>query len=132
MGMIETERSKDTLYLRCLEEKNHHSYVLKQGEKSEVLALGFKVAFDRDLDLLHKHFTDLKLPADWVTKHGEERTLAVRTPMGIPVEFHARQTRVPTMMREFSKYRACPLCALITSIALLLTVRVLMSSLYKS
>ena len=105
MGMIETERTNDTLYLRGLEEKNHHSYVLKQHDKAEVYALGFKVAFDKDLDLLEQHFKALNLPAKWVTKHGEERTLAVRTPQGIPVEFHAKQTRVPTMMRAFSKYK---------------------------
>jgi len=72
MGMIETERTEDTLYLRCLEEKNHHSYVLKQGEKAEVLALGFKVAFDKDLDLLQQHFKNLNLSAEFVTKHAEE------------------------------------------------------------
>lgn len=105
MGMIETERTQDTLYLRGLEEKNHHSYVLKQHDKAEVFSLGFKVAFDKDLDLLEQHFNALNLPAKWVTKHGEERTLAVRTPQGIPVEFHAKQTRVPTMMRAFSKYK---------------------------
>ena len=52
MGFIETERTKDTIYLRGLEEKNHHCYVLEQGEKAEVLALGFKVGFDKDLDAL--------------------------------------------------------------------------------
>jgi len=105
MGMIETERTADTLYLRCLEEKNHHSYVLKQSDKAEVFALGFKVAFDKDLDALELHFKNLGLPTAWVDKHAEERTLAVRTPLGMPLEFHARQTRVPTLMREFSKYK---------------------------
>jgi len=105
MGMIETERTADALYLRGLEEKSHHCYVLQQGDEAEVLALGFKVAFDRDLDLLEKHFHDLQLPATWVTRHAEERTLAVRTPLGIPIEFHAKQTRVDTQMRAFSKYR---------------------------
>lgn len=104
MGFIETERTDDALYLRGLEEKNHHCLVFKQSEKSEVYALGFKVAFDKDLDLLEAHFKSLNLPAQWVKKHAEERTLAVKTPMGLPVEFHARQTRVPAMMREFGKY----------------------------
>lgn len=105
MGMIETERTNSTLYLRCLEEKNHHSYVLEQGDTSEVIALGFKVSFEKDLDLLEIHFKSLNLYTNWVERHGEARTLAVKTPLGIPIEFHARQTRVPTMMREFSKYK---------------------------
>jgi len=100
MGMIETERTNDTLYLRGLEEKNHHSYVLKQGDKAEVLALGFKVAFDKDLDLLEQHFKMLNLSAEFVERHAEERTLAVKTPLGIPIEFHAKQTRVPTVRQH--------------------------------
>ena len=90
MGFVETERTKDTIYLRGLEEKNHHCYVLEQGDKAEVIALGFKVAFDKDLDALELHFKSLNLPAQWVKRHGEERTLAVKTPMGIPIEFHAK------------------------------------------
>ena len=105
MGMIETERTSDTLYLRGLEEKNHHCIVLRQSDKAEVLALGFKVAFDKDLDFLEKHFQKLNLPTKWVMRHGEERTLAVKTPMGMPLEFHAHQTRVASMMREFIKYK---------------------------
>lgn len=105
MGFIVSERTDDTLYLRCLEERNHHSYVLQQSDKSEVVALGFKVAYDKDLDLLEKHFQDLNLPTKWVQRHGEERTLAVKTPMGFPLEFHARQTRMPETMREYIKYK---------------------------
>ena len=56
MGFVETERKNDTLYLRGLEEKNHHCYVLEQGENPEVIALGFKVSFDQDLDALELHF----------------------------------------------------------------------------
>ena len=105
LGFVETERTKDSIYLRGLEEKNHHCLVLKQSEVSEVYALGFKVAFDKDLDLIKVHFDNLNLPAQWVEKHVEERTLRVKTPLGLPLEFHARQTRVSTMMRAFGKHR---------------------------
>lgn len=105
MGFIETERTSDTLYLRGLEEKNHHCLVFRETGTSEVYALGFKVAFDRDLDLLEEHFKTLNIKTQWVEKHAEERTLRIHTPIGIPVEFHARQARVSTMMREFAKHK---------------------------
>lgn len=105
MGFVETERTSDTLYLRGVEEKNHHCLVFKETGVSEVFALGFKVAFDKDLDLIEAHFKNLGLPTQWVDKHAEERTLAVKTPMGFPVEFHAKQTRVPTMMRDFGSHK---------------------------
>lgn len=105
MGFVLTERTSDTLYLRGLEEKNHHSYVLKKSDTPEVSALGFKVAFDEDLNLLEKHFKGLGLSPKWVDKHAEEKTLAVQSPMGIPLEFHAVQERVPTKMRDFLDYK---------------------------
>ncbi len=105
MGFIETERTDDTLYLRGLEEKNHHCLVLKKSDEAKVFALGFKVAFDKDLDLLEAHFKSMDLPCAWVEKHGEERTLAAQSPLGLPIEFHAHQTRVPAMMREYIEYK---------------------------
>ena len=98
MGFVETERTKDTLYLRGLEEKNHHCYVLEQGEKAEVLALGFKVAFDKDLEALEQHFKKLNLPAKWVQRHGEERTLAVSTPLGLPLAVSYTHLTLPTIL----------------------------------
>ena len=105
MGFIETERTSDTLYVRALEEQNHHCLVFRQTGESKVYALGFKVAFDKDLDMLEAHFKNLGLSAEWVDRHAEERTLRVHTPVGIPIEFHAHQTKVPVMMREYSSYK---------------------------
>ena len=87
LGFVETERTKNTIYLRGLEEKNHHCYVLEQGEKAEVIALGFKVAFDRDLDALALHFKNLNLTSKWVKRHGEERwgqSLSIVRPWSTP------------------------------------------------
>ena len=105
MGFVETERTEDALYLRGLEEKNHHCYVLRESANPSVNALGFKVAFDSDLDALEVYLKDLGLEPNFVDRHGEERTLAVKSPTGMPLEFHAKQTRVPTMMREYIQYR---------------------------
>ncbi len=105
MGFIETEQVGRTLYLRGLEEKNHHCYVLEEGETPEVIALGFKVAFEEDLDKMHAYFSDMGIQVEWVERYAENRTLSVSSPQGLPLEFHAVQTRVPTMMREFAKYK---------------------------
>jgi len=105
MGFIVSEETEKSLYLRGVEEQNHHCLVFHETGKSEVYALGFKVAFDKDLDMLERHFKDLGLYAEFVDKHAEERTLAVKTPIGLPVEFHAHQTKVPTMMRDYAKHK---------------------------
>lgn len=105
MGFIESERTESTIYLRALEEKNHHCLILEQADEAFVKALGFKVAFDKDLDLIKLHFESLGLSAEWIDRHAEERTLAVKTPLGIPIEFHAKQTRMPSEMRNYIKYK---------------------------
>jgi catechol 2,3-dioxygenase-like lactoylglutathione lyase family enzyme len=50
LGLMETARDKDTLYLRGVEERNHHSLVLRQARAAEIHALGFKLAGETDLD----------------------------------------------------------------------------------
>ena len=105
IGMIETERAGDVIYLRCLEENQHHSFILRQSEEVCVFALGFRVGFEKDLDLLKEHLESLGLPTSWIEKHAETRTLRSQTPQGIPLEFHAEMEKVPSMMREYAKYK---------------------------
>ena len=54
LGMLITEETDDALYLRCLEERNHHSFILRQVDEPVAYVMGFKVASERDLDLLAK------------------------------------------------------------------------------
>ena len=105
LGLIETERTGDALYLRGLEEQNHHSYILRKSDTPVVFCVGFKVAFDHELDLLEAHLSGLGLPCKWVDNYAQQRTLATRSPQGIPLEFYARMDRVPTKMRAYGEYR---------------------------
>ena len=50
LGYLITEEDKDALYLRAVEERNHHSIVLRKTKEPSVTALGFKVASEEDLD----------------------------------------------------------------------------------
>jgi catechol 2,3-dioxygenase len=52
IGLIETETTADAAYLRCLEERQHHSFVLQKSEEAIVYGLGFKVSKEADLDAL--------------------------------------------------------------------------------
>ena len=107
LGLIHTETTNDAVYLRGLEEQDHHCYVLKKTETPKALAVGFKVAFDKDLDALESHLQGLGLKTEWVNKYAQERTLRTSSPQGIPLEFFARGTRVPSMMRSFKDYQGC-------------------------
>ena len=50
LGFIVTEQAADALYLRGLEERHHHSVVLRLGPVPTVRALGFKVFEEEGLD----------------------------------------------------------------------------------
>ena len=50
LGYIVSDEDKDALYLRGVEERNHHSVVLRQSKDIAALAIGFKVGSEADLD----------------------------------------------------------------------------------
>ncbi|WP_108870319.1 3,4-dihydroxyphenylacetate 2,3-dioxygenase [Aquimarina aquimarini] len=105
LGLIETERTSDALYLRCLEEQQHHSYILRKTKESCVVAVGFKVAFEKDLDALKKHLDHKNIKTEWVEKYAEDRTLKVTTPQGFILEFYARMKKVAHKLREYKSYQ---------------------------
>src|SRR5215210_7416945 len=48
LGYIVSDEDKDALYLRGVEERNHHSVVLRSSKGIVALALGYKVASEDD------------------------------------------------------------------------------------
>ena len=66
VGLVETETINDAVYLRCLEERHHHSFVLQKSDESVVFGLGFKVSKESDLDALKTHLENLGLTTEWV------------------------------------------------------------------
>ena len=50
LGLTVSHETKSALYLRALEEHNHHSVIMELSEKPECRALGFKLYADIDLE----------------------------------------------------------------------------------
>jgi catechol 2,3-dioxygenase len=117
IGLIETETTSDATYLRCLEERQHHSFVLIQDERlnsstSEIqppkcYGLGFKVSKEEDLDALKVHFEGLNLSVKWISRYAQGRTLAAKTPQGIPLEFYFQMEKAERMLQKYSEYKGC-------------------------
>jgi catechol 2,3-dioxygenase len=105
LGFIESERTDDALYLRCLEETQHHSYILRKADAPCVFAVGFKVAFEKDLDELKKYLDALNIENQWVVKYAEDRTLRVVLPQGFVLEFYARMKKMENNLRNYAKYQ---------------------------
>ncbi|MDZ7878618.1 MAG: 3,4-dihydroxyphenylacetate 2,3-dioxygenase [Saprospiraceae bacterium] len=107
IGLIETETTENAIYLRCLEERQHHSFVLKQSDTPSVLGLGFKVSKESDLTALKKHLEKLGLTTKWVKRYAQGKTLFTRSEQGIPLEFYFEMDKVERVLQKYGLYRGC-------------------------
>lgn len=98
------EETPDTLYLRGLEEVNHHSLVLVNSQDAAVRRIGFKVASEDDLDKAFAYFTALGQDVTWTQKHAQGRTLHVRDPFGTPLEFYYKMEHRPLLLQNYMLY----------------------------
>jgi 3,4-dihydroxyphenylacetate 2,3-dioxygenase len=108
LGFVETASDATTLYLRGLEETEHHSLLLRRAGSPGVSHVAFKVASAEDLDRLEAGARDAGLQARWVADSEEQgmgRGLRVRDPAGLPVEFYASMARMGPLLQRFDAYR---------------------------
>jgi len=112
LGLVETERADGAAYLRGLEERQHHSLVLVKSKALEARALGYKVGSEGDLDALKVFFEERGLPATWAERHGQGRTLAVRDPFGVPLEFCFEMAQQARMLQRYGAYRGAQIMRL--------------------
>jgi len=105
LGLVETAQETDTLYLRGVEERNHHSLVLRQAHAAEIQALGFKLADETDLDQAAAWFARRNLPVAFPDVPHQGRTLRTADPFGTPLEFYARMDQVPSMLQRYAVHR---------------------------
>jgi catechol 2,3-dioxygenase len=107
LGLIETERVGRTVYLRGLEERNHHSFILTETASQVARRMGYKVASGADLEALAAHFAGLGLPTDWGEPHAQGRTLRTHDPFGMPLEFYYEMKQVERNLQNYGTYRGC-------------------------
>jgi catechol 2,3-dioxygenase len=105
LGLAESAREPDALYLRGVEERNHHSIVLRLAARPEIRALGFKLAGEADLDLAAAWFAQRKLPVAFPDVPHQGRTLRTMDPFGTPLEFYAGMQQVPSLLQRYACHR---------------------------
>jgi catechol 2,3-dioxygenase len=105
LGLQVTYEDDMTLCLRAMEERGHHCVILTKGDAPEAAMLAFKVFEEADLDAAHRWFMAQGLPAKWVRRPRQGRTLAARDPFGTPLEFYATMDRLPPIHQKYALYR---------------------------
>ncbi len=98
------EETSDTLYLRGMEELNHHSLILKKGDVPKVNRIGFKVFSADDLEKAYRYFEGLGQPVVWVEKHAQGKTFHTTDPFGVPLEFYYQMERVSDILQKYHLY----------------------------
>ncbi len=105
LGLLVSHEATGMLYLRALEERGHHSVILRQAERASVGSLGFKVWDEADLDRAKAWFHGRGLPAEWVERPFMGRVLQARDPWGVPLEFYARMDRLTPVHQQYRLYK---------------------------
>lgn len=105
LGLLPADPSPDRLYLRGVEERNHHSIILRRAAQPEVSALGFKVASEDDLDRAAFWFARKGLPTCFLQVPFQGRTLLTQDPLGMPLEFYFRMDQAERMLQQYAAHR---------------------------
>jgi catechol 2,3-dioxygenase len=111
LGLIVSERTDDTVYLRGWEERSHHSLALCQGPVAGVARLGFRVRTEHDLELLERDLADRGCATRLIERGhaGMGRALHVRDPFGFPLCFFHEMSQFDSQLQRFDIQRGAPI-----------------------
>ncbi|WP_018133125.1 3,4-dihydroxyphenylacetate 2,3-dioxygenase [Effusibacillus pohliae] len=104
LGLIETEADETHIYLRGIEDTNHHCLVLTQADRPSVNHLAYRVRSEADLNQLERLLAGQGLPIRWLERGeetGQGRALRVQDPVGLPVEFFCEMEKAERMLQQF-------------------------------
>lgn len=106
LGLVVTAETKDSLYLRGLEEANHHSLVIRKTDGRPAAEwIGMRVEDEGHIDLLGSFLKMEGLPYEIVDVAFQGKTLRFRDPIGLPVELTSSMAVVERNMQEFHTFR---------------------------
>ena len=114
LGMIVSARTKDAIYLRGWEERQHHSLVLRQSAlgRPATSRLGFRTRGEDDLDRLDEYARARGLTTRWIgagDDPGMGRSLRLWDPFGYPLEFFHAIEQFETQHQRFDLHRGAPI-----------------------
>jgi catechol 2,3-dioxygenase len=108
LGFVVTESDSDHVYLRGLEDRQHHCLTLTKSGSPGVGHFAFRVATEDGLEALKRLAKKSGAHTEWV-KAGEERgqgrALRVEDRFGFTVEFYSEMKEEQWMLQKFQSYR---------------------------
>jgi catechol 2,3-dioxygenase len=104
LGLCVEDATKDALYLRGLEERQHHSLVLRKEAQPTAHHVGLKVASEEDLDKAAHFFRRNDLKHEFAEVSFQGRTLRATDPAGIPLELYFKMEQRDCLLRQYGRY----------------------------
>lgn len=107
LGLAPSAETADALYLRGLEERLHHSLVLRLGPEPLVDHIAFRVGDPDDLAALAQAYESLGCEPRLVegVEQGQGTALRVHDPLGFPLEFFYEMEHVECLLQRYDTYR---------------------------
>jgi len=105
LGLHVEDASNDAIFLRGVEERQHHSLVLSRSRVPHAHHLGFKVASEEDLDRAAYFCKARGLNHAFVQADYQGRTLCALDSLGTPIELYFRMERRENLLQKYQHHR---------------------------
>ncbi len=105
LGLQITDESKKQIFFRCMEERGHHSLIIKESDKPSCESISFKVFSEKDLYKAEQYFKKINKNVFWVDRPYQGRTLLTNDNLGIPIEFYFQMDRLPSIHQKYINYK---------------------------
>lgn len=106
LGLVVSDEDRDTLYLRGVEERTHHSLVLKRTDGAPAcVRVGLQTVDDEDLEKAKHFFKKRDLKVDFVDVPYQSRTLHATDVTGARLELCSAMPRTERLDQAFHNLR---------------------------
>jgi len=104
LGLHIEDEANGAIHLRGVEERQHHSLVLKKTQAS-AHHLGFKVGGEEDLDKAAHFFKAKGIAHGFVERPYQGRTLQAVDPFGLPLELYFKMEKRESLLQTYGHYK---------------------------
>ncbi|MGH2343616.1 MAG: 3,4-dihydroxyphenylacetate 2,3-dioxygenase [Chloroflexota bacterium] len=106
LGFVETAAHEGALYLRGLEERQHHSLILRRARESGAGHIAFRVGSNDDLGRAAALAETQSLPYRWIEgeERGQGKAIRVQDPSGLPIEFYHAMEPAPRLLQQYDRH----------------------------
>ncbi|MCZ4061533.1 VOC family protein [Pantoea sp. LMR881] len=105
LGLVVSDEDHSAVYLRGLEERGHHSLVLRKSAEATCACIGMRVRNEDDIYKAQDYFAELGKTVTLAEVPYQGLTLHVSDDAGVPLEFCASMAPRERMMKQYQHYR---------------------------